>query len=251
MDPVRHFTAAKNIHVEFNNNTPSNFVSKVSLALINLSSGEVGQRLLKKIGKGRHIVIIQYTPDTSETIPLNSMAAGTYGVGSSSIIKISQDEYSVLDFNAKKVTYPFFVELAHELIHAYHNSYGKNKGSYNFSGCKDVWTNQEEFNTIMKPYSPWRSKPKISENAILAEHGFPLRFSHQGANFLTEKKKEELKFAAITHQVGSIAHGILNPHQAPSAWTHADNVLSTDFRNESSDDDIYVSSTNFHKESNV
>lgn len=81
---------------------------------------------------------------------------------------------------------PIFLCLAHELIHAYHNSYGKNaRGSAHYPSVDPVlWTDKEEYHTIVgfPSKKAVRTLPKITENAIRRAFGFHERFSHLGTS---------------------------------------------------------------------
>jgi len=212
---IEYIKVQENVFIQLNNNPPLLFINKVCDAFKMLSNKEVGNRLITKIGKGKHIVVIKYSKDSDYTRAKMANYACMKGFGSDSKIKITEYSSSALDFDAKGISIPFFIKLAHELIHAYHNSYGKNIKWKDSSRCKEDWTNPEEIKTVMGAgYGNYaRSKPKICENAIREEHGLPLRFSHHGAN-VTETKKEEIKTSILTYKVASIGQLFLgNPYK--------------------------------------
>jgi hypothetical protein len=182
---------------------PSHFKPLVKLHLDQISQGEVGSRLLRKIGNGKHSIIIKYDPLKDETNYENPMDAYKKGAGSNSTIKISHVSITLLGMKGEPIFSPHFIILAHELIHAYHAAYGKLKAPSESFTNTDVWTNPEELNAILKPDIGCRTKPKISENAIHDEHGLPLRFSHISGK-ASEETKIYIKQKAQQHQIGSI-----------------------------------------------
>lgn len=142
----------------------------------------VAQRLLEKIGRGPHPIFI-----TSGLVGTTFLGELELRKGCSSIISFSGRGTSYISPDGTSCFCPNFVSLAHELIHACHNSYGKNR---TFStGCDStVWTDPEEYHTIMgfPSKNPDRKTPKITQNAILAALGLPERISHCSGEVLNE-----------------------------------------------------------------
>jgi len=181
------------------------FNEKVQEAFKILASGRVGQRLISKIGAGRHQVFIlqgdksEVTPGFSDNLKgMEESSDRTKGCVSFVRLKLDQElvwRYSekdrrlqwylkkrieyVHDMNGKPIEIPFFITLAHELIHAYHNTYGKNK-RHEFTMDTRVWSTDEEYKTIVgfPSKKPFRMEPKITENTIRREHRLPERFGH-------------------------------------------------------------------------
>lgn len=162
----------KNIIVRYYNvhNNPYgyDFVNNIKIALNHLSTAEVGNRLLRKIADGHHTIYIKHNSN-------DNSARGTEdgcirGRGCNTFIEISCS-----DLHTES---PFFIRLAHELIHGYHNSYGKCLNSSILE--KNVWENDEEYNTIVGLTSNKinRKRPKITENAIRLEHHLSERTSY-------------------------------------------------------------------------
>ncbi len=207
---------AENIVVQLKANTPTDFLDKVKEALKTISEGEVGQRLLKKIGDGKHVVLIKYVSGENSTNSHTNCRIRE--IGCPSTIQLNGSENSLIGFKAEKIENPFFMILVHELIHAYHNSYGKSRDQ---SQCGDIWTNREEYKTIIGHPSKksHRTKSKISENAIRAEHQLPLRYSHLGFEGTSTDKLKEVKLEATAHQVTSIFQQVVvgqSSYQVPA-----------------------------------
>lgn len=180
------------------------FLDKITSAIEILKSQNVGKRLINKIINGKHRVIIKYDRNVNNCEAHDSKEATKRGVGCSSTIRLNFEKPSLCGFKGEEIESPFFVKLAHELIHALHNSHGKNNG---YSTC-GVWSNQEELKTIYPEVDLKRTKPKISENAIRAEHGLPLRFSHYSYNAYTKasfEQKKEFKSKGIGTLITSVA----------------------------------------------
>jgi hypothetical protein len=161
-----------NIYVQNCGRRPK-FLEIVKEAIELISSQEVGKRLITKIGQSRHQIRIIYSSN-DETFPLNSPNHFTPGVGCGSRIEIEDQSTTEA---------PFYIRLAHELIHAYHNSRGRNKAFvisdivFNIVYASGKFTNAEEYNTIigLPTKKVQRTKPKITENAIREEHQMPPR----------------------------------------------------------------------------
>lgn len=192
---------SENIYLRTTHSTPSYFIDQVIQAIKTLSSQEVGERLLKKIGLGRHWVVIEYAAGKNYTKSLDKQAAQIRGEGSPSIIRISEGKH-VLGFRAEIIENPFYIVLAHELIHAYHISNGKldRKATY---GDPIIWSENAEVDAILgRPtLKTLRVKLQICENAIRLEHGLSLRFSHHGylTSLLFAPLKDRIRKAGETH----------------------------------------------------
>ncbi len=222
MDPVLSPTSVKivnNIFVEVTTGTPSDFLDSVREAFATLSKGEVGQALIDKIAAGKHKVSIKYESGKNYATALNAMAARVRGVGCETEISISRGN-PVVGFKGEKIESPFFITLAHELIHAYHNSYGKNKGDATSCCDSKVWTGDAEYKTIVGLPSKKsdRKRPKISENAIRQEHKLPLRYTHLGYEGASPKQLNKICLVATAHRATSIFQQCIsgaNSYQMP------------------------------------
>lgn len=162
-------------------NAPADFLDKIDSAIELLFSKEVGRRLLLKIAFARHNVTIQHTADGSSRVgAIDDVRGQTVGCGTGSRILLSDKTLKVFDANNTLIDMPFFITLAHELIHAYHNAYGKSRRTSKTCD-RAIWSSDEEYHTITGLHAdvPDR-KPRITENSIRKEHGLPLRYGHQG-----------------------------------------------------------------------
>lgn len=194
------------------------FLKQVDSDLTLLESQEVGKRLITRISGGKHAVYIS-KGISDEAIALDSLAARTRGVGCSSKITYSLKADQLVDSRGKVHTTPAFLGLAHELIHAYHSANGKNARTEDLAECsRSWWSNREEIHTIkgFPSKNPSRSKPKISENAIRKEHGYPERFGHISALDDSKMQSSPLKLDITAQLVTDVFfRTIMNPHSSP------------------------------------
>lgn len=149
-------------------------VNEVQISLRILDSKKIGCKLLQRLGNSKHNIYIELGHKFKEKAVFGSKAR-TRGVGSDSVVTIVTRDMAIKN---KKI---FFISFAHELIHAYHSVYGKNR-TREKSICDYMWTNDEEYTTIegrpSKKLHKLRSNhQKISENAIREEHRLPKRIS--------------------------------------------------------------------------
>jgi hypothetical protein len=194
-DPV---VIRKRIVIDRNIN-PMPFIELLQDALDTLNGADIGKKLIQKIEEGHHNVNIISSIIHNTAKCCSSSDAYNPLFGSPSDIKIAQEFNSkVLNRKAEPIDKHFEVILGHELIHAYHNSYGLNQSNLPMADTK-IWTNQEEYNTIMGNTLVDGPTP-ICENAIRKERGLPERFSHWGANSLSERYKSILINAAQAEQ---------------------------------------------------
>ncbi len=167
---------AKGIYFLDTPDTPPDFLLKLRIAIWVIDSREVGHRLLSKIGMLTHPIIITYGKKSSCT-PFNVRNSTQNGVGSASLIRLQEEPLPVMNIKNMYIRTPFFIQLAHELIHGYHNAKGQNQRLKTVAD-PDVWTNEEEQRTIAGMHYQITRAPKISENAIRSEHGLPQRHGH-------------------------------------------------------------------------
>lgn len=167
------------IYVEQNKELNQKFENSVRSSIDSLESLQIGKRLLEKIAKSTHPILIKASTGEWRCMAVDGKSACTLGKGSASVISYSVELPSYLTITLATATRPTFINFAHELIHAYHNSKGKCADNLH-TVDRMVWTDDEEYKTIMGPESknPNRKTPKITENAILAACGLPERFSH-------------------------------------------------------------------------
>ena len=169
-----------NICIVANEQSP-HFESKVKAMLDSLEQISVGKRLIEKIGNAAHTIYIKQGNDFY--CYRQNEDAKILGKGCASVITCPDSSENDIYHTASLTlaSKPPLVDFAHELIHAYHNSRGKN--ARNLFRCDTlVWSNDEEYHTIMgfPSKKPDRKTPKITENAILAALGLPERFGHKG-----------------------------------------------------------------------
>lgn len=196
----------------------SDFILKVQAAMNEITSKEVGQRLIRKINQGKHIIWIYNSEDEgASSRAINQPMHRIRGVGACTRIELKVQEIEdLIGFRGEKIPSPFHIMLAHELIHGYHNSRGKCRGkqlipdkNQQVIDFVEIWGNEEEYSTIigLPSKKPDRKIPKISENAIRQEHGLVARFSYHrlrtGANVIGN-----IKLAAVAHKVASVAQNI-------------------------------------------
>ena len=180
----------------------SGFRRKTLKQLGKLFSKPKGRELITKLIKGNHRVAIvpsendnhndaRAEPTHQSAFESEDGNPGARGIttseqekisklnyGSSTIIKIdprlndSRCNFVVDDKGTSKDT-PVFITLGHELIHAKHNSEGRNKRKLHApKEARKGYSNKEEFQTIQSG--------EITENDLRNEHGLPRRFTHQG-----------------------------------------------------------------------
>lgn len=180
------------------------FVERVKKDVAKLGTKEVGKRLLTKIGKGKHIVYISYHPEKHTAQPLDYANSMRRGVGCSTLITYPSIDKEYMGADTKPIPGPSWARFAHEAIHAKNNSYGKSCGMTQERGDKEIWTHDEEIHVIVgfpSKKEEKRTRPKITENAILREHNLPVRFSHirKGDVF------PQLKMTALAQRVVNAA----------------------------------------------
>lgn len=164
--------------------SPIWFVKKLQTAINKIALKTVGRRLLDKIESKPYTVWIRHHTEN------DSYACFPDEDGPSVVRLTGLVEDPSCSKEGNPIKTPFFITLAHELIHAYHNSCGKDAGNKKVSDneiINFIWSNLEEFNTIMgSTLNPQRKNIKVSENAIRAEHNIPIRYSH-GSHKVLEK----------------------------------------------------------------
>lgn len=167
-----------NFKVLIEEKTPDDFMDCVFFSLEQINSKPVGQRLIQKLDNSFCNITIKYDSEDSvqffreqQKVVISFQAAVDFSCG--------MDGKRLVDWP--------FISLAHELIHAYHFLYGKDK---TFLPCSNklIWTDQEEYTTKMGSLdSPERIRPKISENAIRQEHDLPLTFGHHDEGWMNNQ----------------------------------------------------------------
>jgi Effector protein len=174
-DENKNFTFfSKNICIQNNSSVCPDFENVVRKNLQSINSTETGKRLIEKIDQSKHQVKISYFVKTS-CLQLGSKTdPSKRGKGCDSWILFTGSAKDKIDIHLKRLETPSFIDLAHELIHACHNSYGKNAKEEEYPSIdKGFWTNPEEYKTIFG-----FENTKITENRIRKEHGLQERFSH-------------------------------------------------------------------------
>lgn len=146
------------------------FITKIQCALYILSSKETGRLLIDKIEKGRHTVFINDSSTENSCHYDNREDAEKREIGCSSTIYVTGNSWP---------GYSFFTVLGHELIHAMHASYGTVLPSSLNKSDKCIWSDDEEYNTIVGfPSKTHEITP--TDNRIRREHNVKERSTHNG-----------------------------------------------------------------------
>jgi hypothetical protein len=187
-----------NLFIQYNSVDCPDFLGKITQNLRTLESREVGYRLIDRILRASHPVWIYYRDEKCHTRwkgdglfstrrvrgttskNMKFSPEGAHGTGAEAWIELDPKAYDT-------AISPFFINLGHELIHAYHIVYGK------VALLKYGYPQDEEFHTVFGFASkkPHRTQPKISENALRYEHHLPVA-SHQ-TRFSLMKLKEPIQ----------------------------------------------------------
>ena len=162
-----------------------NFVDKIKSDLKTIDSKPVGHRLIKRIKGSDHPIYIHFNASENCAAAHNGPRSRMRDFGCATTVFYNPDKPSSLyDINGKVTKYPTWTSLAHEMIHAYHNQNGKNYTNRQCKVDKAIWSNAEEYHTMMgfPSKNPYRSpkRPKISQYAIHLEHNIVPRFGHIG-----------------------------------------------------------------------
>ncbi|MBS0656111.1 MAG: hypothetical protein JSR46_10065, partial [Verrucomicrobia bacterium] len=153
---------SKNISVRYDSRFPF-FIARVKADIELLKKSPVGARLIQKIGECATTILILYNPEHDGCGLIKSPDS----IFSLVLVSYSASRsVSLVSGDCKPLNDPPFIFLAHELIHGYHHARGKAATSHLCD--KLVWTNDEDYHTIMGFPSKKqnRSPPKITENAI-------------------------------------------------------------------------------------
>jgi hypothetical protein len=174
---VPYIKVKENIYVEEQPPACKDFLFHVRLAIRKISSCELGAHLFEKIAATEHQIRISFEPNSCSAAP-HSENCIKEGCGTDIKIDLKQPQLVGIK-HLEHIPAPFFLMLIHELIHAYHNAYGKNLRD-SCTHLSKVWTNDEEFETIAGIDTKKRDRelPKITENAFRRIFKLPLRFSH-------------------------------------------------------------------------
>ena len=177
--------------IQVPDNSPFIFRKLVSSSLDRVEETQVGKRLLRKIeASAKHVVIIQNPQDIRGTPDFHKLLArmsedsfmhlNLADAPNFTFIRYSGLPTRVISTDFLPIDMPPFLNLAHELIHASHCVDGARAPDLGRAN-KLVWSNDEEYNTIMGFPS---ESPSITENAFRAELGLPERFSHHSFELL-------------------------------------------------------------------
>lgn len=174
--------------VLIDDNTPDDFKDCLIFALEIIQSKPVGHRLVEKLNNIFCNIVFMYSKEDEmryfsehHKVVISYQAAVDFSCG----------------IDGKKLVDWPFISLAHELIHAYHFLYGKEKTLLPCSNTL-VWTDQEEYATKMGSLdNPKRIRPKISENAIRQEHNLSLTFGHGDEGYMNDEKYRKGFFSEV------------------------------------------------------
>jgi len=171
------------IFVKIDEDTTS-FFERVKNDLDIIEANPIGKRLIEKIEKSAHVIIIK-SAEYCFCNPVDPMDTCCLGKGTASVIGYSLLDYATpISYQCKPIETPPFVHLVHELMHGLHNSRGKTATTNHCDRL--VWTDDEEYHVIegFPSKKGGRTKPKISENAFRVAQGLQRRFSHRSFEFL-------------------------------------------------------------------
>lgn len=202
MNPSSYVDCGFNIFVSTCSLQGEGYVNKIKDGLKKIEASPTGKRLLDKIALTGRSVFISYTPKHNECNPLN-LEGSSDRFGSDSLIFLSDRNIAFLSARDERTTYPFFMILVHELIHAYHFARGKSRIGQPMSFFSPFTTCPEEYATIVGFPSKKRGRThsKLTENAIASELGLPLRYAHYPlAKFLKDptRRSEHRVYALAT-----------------------------------------------------
>ncbi len=149
--------------------------------LAKLMSKPVGRTLLAGIVNGSNKVTIQPSAtqiyggaNATRGAGTLENADGTAGAGGTTMIQVDanlkDEDVMVYDKAGKEIGLPIFITLGHELIHAKHNSEGRNRREKVATDA--AYSNMEEEETI--------ATGTLTENNLRTEHGLTLRHGHGG-----------------------------------------------------------------------
>lgn len=160
------------------------FQDKILKAIKRLMTTVPGRELIKNLEDGGSDVTIE--PDPAVRASANATtrtgtagdalrnADGTAGRGTTSTISIDPNQSNrtqrVFDRDGNEISFPLFINLGHEMIHAMHNQRGENER--NNAATDADYTNREEELTI--------DGPGLSENRLRRSFGLTERHGHSG-----------------------------------------------------------------------
>jgi len=152
------------------------FRDKILKAIKRLLTVVPGRTLIKNITDGGFDVTIKPDPGARATAGSTaSTLPGARARGASSTILMdpngSNRTQRVLDRDGNEISFPFFINLGHELIHAMHNQQGTEQS--NVAPSVPEYTNAEEEATI--------NGPGVSENSLRRSYGLTQRHGHHGS----------------------------------------------------------------------
>lgn len=216
----------QNIFIQSNSTGSLTFMLAIENDLRKIASQPVGARLLEKIKQGAHPVFIHYHTEKWTSKPYSHENKCKKGVGcSTTVFACLSDKTRIIDYTLAPCQTPSYISLAHELIHAYHNSYGRNRQNHPFQDT-EIWKNAEEYNTIVGYPSkkPRFSNLKITENNIRKEHSLPLRLTHLSelqrftTTMLAQVRIYQFAAATLKHNFGT--NYIAHPKALIRLYTH-------------------------------
>jgi hypothetical protein len=160
------------------------FRDKILKAIKRLMTVVPGRELIQQLEDGGQDVTIQADPTvrasanaTARTgTPGNALrnADGTPGAGTTSTVFIDPNQSNrtqrVFDRDGNETSFPLFINLGHEMIHAMHNQRGENER--NTAATDASYSNREEELTI--------DGPGLSENRLRRSFGLTERHGHGG-----------------------------------------------------------------------
>lgn len=153
------------------------FYATVIRDLAILKTTFTGNRLLYKVAQGLHAIYITYGPDNLAIPHSASFSLPHQGCGTT--IHFSAEPFIFGREGLSLEVAPSYLILAHELIHAYHIQRGKSPYSCYYVD-PSLWKTDEEYRTIIgfPTKKKERENPKITENTLRKELGFPPRMDY-------------------------------------------------------------------------
>lgn len=155
------------------------FRDKILKAIKRLMTVVPGRQLIKNIEDGGSDVTIQPDPGARASANFTTTtnaglrnADGTAGAGATSTISIDPNQSNrtqrAFDRDGNEISFPLFINLGHEMIHAMHNQRGENE--MNNAPTEAEYDDREEELTI--------DGPGVSENSLRRSFGLTERHGH-------------------------------------------------------------------------
>lgn len=158
------------------------FRYKILRSLITLISRRAGYDLVKSLAGGSKTVEIRPMPTNEQAEPAFADAhdrqASRNGKGSATTVYLhpflANETQQAYDEDGRPISFPVFLMLGHELIHAQHNQAGEAEGKRR----SDHYATDEEYETIAG--GDHQEHGEITENTLRDQFGLRRRDGHDG-----------------------------------------------------------------------